>query len=403
MSGDTLLSVGLRVALLFFYAATVYILVLALGGRADQTTPAPWWLNAAALLLIAATFLPMQRLLRRSVNQLVYGQHDNPYALLAQLNQHMDASLAPEAVLPALAATVAAALRLPFVSIETGASAGQPSAIYGAPPHHTEILSVPLAYRTTMLGTLQVSSRHPHERLSPEDLYLLADLARQVAITLHAAQLSTALQASREQLIAAREEERRRIRRDLHDGLGPALASLRLQLSALRHHVGANPTALALIDELRGDVRTATAEIRRLVYGLRPPMLDEFGLVGALRNLELADDQLLRTVEAPEPLPPLPAALEVALYRIAAEALHNIIRHARATACTISLAFTGDMLTLRVRDNGQGLPASYLPGVGHHAMQERATELGGSVSIEQAQGGGTCVTATFPLKGAADA
>ena len=402
VSGDALLSAGLRYGLLTFYVATVYVLVLALGGITHESAGVPWWLNLVALLIIAPTFLPMHGWLRRSVNQLVYGQHDNPYALLAHVNQYMDGSAAPDALLSSLAATLAATLKLPYVAIETDVAAERPAATYGAPPRHAEISSIPLAYRTTTLGTLRVSARRPHERLSTDDTRLLADLARQVGITLHAAQLTEALQDSREQLVLAREEERRRIRRDLHDGLGPTLASLRLQLSALRRTVGDTTSAERLIDELRGDVRAATAEIRRLVYDLRPPMLDEFGLVGALRNLDLTGDGLTRRIEAPAELPPLPAALEVAIYRIAAEALHNIERHAHATQCTISLALDEATLTLTVTDNGCGLPATYLAGVGHQSMVERAAELGGSVTILPAPEGGTRVAATFRLKAALD-
>ena len=182
------------------------------------------------------------------------------------------------------------------------------------------------------------------------------------------------------------------------------MAALRLQLSALRHTVRQNPDdAERLIDELRHDVRAATAEIRRLVYDLRPPMLDEFGLVSALRDFELTSDRLTRSVAAPEPLPLLPAALEVALYRIAAEALHNIVRHAQASHCAICLAVDAATVTLTVTDNGCGLPATYLAGVGHASMHERAAELGGSVSLFSAPTGGTVVAAIFPFKGTSDA
>jgi signal transduction histidine kinase len=131
-------------------------------------------------------------------------------------------------------------------------------------------------------------------------------------------------------------------------------------------------------------------------------MLDEFGLVSALRNLELTSDGLTRSVEAPEPLPQLPAALEVALYRIAAEALHNTMRHAQATHCALCLAVDDTTVTLTVTDNGRGLPTNYLAGVGHHSMYERAAELGGSITIRPAPTGGMCVTAIFRLKAGPD-
>jgi len=406
-NANSLLSGGLLALLLLGYSALVYISVVAvgmllLGSTQGGSSTIPWWLSGLAFAGIALTVWPVSRWLRPRVNDLVYGQHDNPYALLSQLQQHLEGTSTPGALLPTVAATLAATLNLPYVAMETDLGAEHPAATYGTPPRHAEIVSIPLAYRATTLGTLHVSSRLAHERLSADDTRLLADLARQVGITLHAAQLTDALQASREQLVLAREEERRRIRRDLHDSLGPTLASLRLQLSALRHRVGHDPDAEQLIDELRNDVRAATAEIRRLVYDLRPPMLDEFGLLGALRNLAMPGGGLERSVEAPERLPPLPAAVEVAIYRIAAEALHNITRHAQATHCTIRLALNKATLTLSVTDNGCGLPANYIAGVGHQSMYERAAELGGSVSILPAPAGGTCLTVTFPLKAVQD-
>lgn len=370
----------------------------------------PWWSFVIALLLIALTHRPVHNYLGSSMHHLVYGQHDDPYAMVERVQRHLHYGPSPDALLPTLAATLADTLKLPYVAIQAEPDDSHQShtslhttAMYGTPPDGAKLISIPLRYRNLTLGVLSVSPRRPRERLSSADLHLLDDLARYVGITLHAARLSDALQTSRAQLVTAREEERRRIRRDLHDGLGPTLAALRLQLSAVRHTVRDNPAkAERMLDELRGDVRAATSEIRRLVYDLRPPMLDEFGLVGALRNLELTSDGLTRSVEAPELLPPLPAALEVALYRIAAEALHNVVRHAHATHCTIGITVHATSVALSVMDNGCGLPVTYVAGVGHHSMQERAAELGGSVSILSTPTSGLSVTAIFPLKGAHD-
>ncbi|WP_250034987.1 sensor histidine kinase [Paractinoplanes maris] len=245
-------------------------------------------------------------------------------------------------------------------------------------------------YQELRLGTLRVSSRRRRDRLSAADLRLLEDLGRQVAMTLHAA-------SSRERLVAAREEERLRIRRDLHDGLGPTLASLGLRLGVLQRILRDDPAAAAeLAGELRTDVRQATADIRRLVYELRPPMLDELGLVEALRGLR-SGDGLSRTVSAPEPMPELPAAVEVAVYRIAAEALHNAARHADGSKCAVELTVTAGDVTLTVTDDGRGLPPGYLAGVGHRSMRERAGELGGTLTVGEAPGGGTRIAATFAL------
>ena len=198
--------------------------------------------------------------------------------------------------------------------------------------------------------------------------------------------------------MTAREEERRRIRRDLHDGLGPTLASLGLQLRVLQRTLRSDPAAAEqLAGELRTGVRQATADIRRLVYELRPPMLDEFGLADALRNLNPTDG-LARTVTVPEPVPPLPAAVEVAIYRIAAEALHNAARHAAATRCAVELTLGGTPWRSPSPTTGVACPETYLAGVGHHSMRERSTELGGTIDIGPADGGGTRVAATFPMR-----
>ncbi len=358
----------------------------------------PWWSSLVALGLIVVTSIPLYGWLARAVHHLVYGQHDDAYAIVERVNRHLSMSPSPDALLPMLAETLADTLRLPYVVIKAHQSETQITTTFGTAPPNTELITIPLLSHKTVLGSLHVSARRSDEWLSAADLSLLTDLARQVSITLHAAQLTNALQRSRQQLVVAREEERRRIRRNLHDGLGPTLASIRLQLHALRQILRQDPNAAEqLIDELRSDVSNTTAEIRRLVYDLRPPMLDEFGLVGALRNLELSPEKLTRYVNAPDLLPPLPAALEVALYRIAAEALHNIARHAHATECTICLTTDRAMITLAVQDNGCGLPATYLAGVGHQSMIERAAELGGNVTFTCAPAGGLCVLATIPL------
>jgi signal transduction histidine kinase len=211
--------------------------------------------------------------------------------------------------------------------------------------------------------------------------------------------LTADLQRSRERLVTAREEERRRLRRDLHDGLGPQLASLTLTLAAarelLRHDVDA---ADVLLQELAIHTQAAIADIRRVVYDLRPPALDDLGLVLALREQAAQYSQagLQITIAAPERLPQLPAAVEVAAYRIVQEALTNVVRHAQAQTCTVRLAL-GDALDLEVKDDGVGLPQGGRAGVGLTSIRERTAELGGTCRIESTPGAGTCIQARLPL------
>ncbi len=196
----------------------------------------------------------------------------------------------------------------------------------------------------------------------------------------------------------AREEERRRIRNDLHDGLAPTLSSLQLQLGAVRNLMRENPAqAEIIVNDLRQDLQKATAEIRQLVYDLRPPMLDELGLVGAIKNFKFPDSGIHFQVNAIEPMPKLSAAVEVAAYRIASEAIHNVVKHAHATECTVNVETNDRYLMLSVTDNGTSLPHQPHVGVGLQSMRERVDELGGAISIRPCECGGTCLTAQLPI------
>jgi signal transduction histidine kinase len=287
---------------------------------------------------------------------------------------------------------------------------GQEPVALAAQPGDTRrdaLLTLPLTYHGEPAGELRVAPRAGEAGLSPADQRLLDDLARQIGVAVSAARLTAELQQARERLVTAREEERRRLRRDLHDGLGPALAAQTLKVGSARHFLTRDAaTADRLLGELERDIAAALQEVRRLVYDLRPPALDDLGLVGALRLLaaqysgEVAGPQV--AVEAPE-LPPLPAAVEVAAYRIAQEALANAVRHGRAGRCAVRLEVaTGragqPCLALEVADDGRGIAPEARGGVGLHSMRERAAELGGELRVERGEGRGTHVRARLPLR-----
>jgi signal transduction histidine kinase len=237
------------------------------------------------------------------------------------------------------------------------------------------------------------------------DRRLIAVLARQVGVAAHAVRLTAALQRSREQLVLAREEERRRLRNDLHDGIGPQLASLTLKIQTARLRLSHDPLAETLLTELAARTQATVADIRRVVYDLRPPSLDELGLLSALRE-SAAQYQAQGAggaqfhIDAPEHLAPLPAAVEVAVYRIAQEALTNVMRHAQAHNCWLRLAVDGPagVLCLEVQDDGPGIAPTHRTGVGLRSMRERATELGGTLTVAPGATGGTQVRAVLPLK-----
>jgi signal transduction histidine kinase len=348
--------------------------------------------------LVAIVVQPVRDRLQRAVNRLMYGERDDPYAVLSRLGQRLEATFAPETVLPTIVETVAQALKLPYVAVtlmqdEAYTTVAEHGRVVG------ELIRLPLTYQGETVGALIVGQR-AGETFSPADRRLLDDLARQAGVAAHAVRLTADLQRSRERLVTTREEERRRLRRDLHDGLGSQLAALHLRADTLRTMIPHDPAAAeAVVVELRDEIRAAIADIRRLVYELRPPALDELGLAGALRSLAAqytSADGLRVVIDAPEPLPPLPAAVEVAAYRIAQEALTNVVRHARARTCMIRLTLAED-LRLEIKDDGIGLPSQPHAGVGLRSMRERAAELGGTCAAETALDGGAQVLVRLPL------
>jgi PAS domain S-box-containing protein len=208
------------------------------------------------------------------------------------------------------------------------------------------------------------------------------------------------LERSRERLVSAREEERKRLRRDLHDGVGPQLAALTLKLETARNLLSYDPQASALMAELSEHARATVSDVRRSVHALRPPALDELGLIGALREVaaQYSHNGLCVSVEVPGSMPPLPAAVEVAAYRIAQEAMTNAVRHARASNCLVRIALDEEtgVLSLEIEDDGRGIGEKRKGGVGMHSMRERAEELGGKCTIESSLVGGTLVSAQLP-------
>jgi two-component system, NarL family, sensor kinase len=349
--------------------------------------------------VVAVLFQPLRGWLQRGVNRLLYGQRDEPYVVVAQLGRRLESALAPEAMLPAIIETVAVALKLPYaaIALKRGDEL-HTEAVYGAPVDAA--LTLPLVYQAETIGQLTLGPRQRGETFTPADRRLLEDLARQIGVTAHAVQLTADLQRSRERLVTTREEERRRLRRDLHDGLGSALTSLMLKLDAADTLLDRDlPAARTLLAETRGQMQASLADIRRLVYDLRPPTLDEWGLVDALREqvAHYALDDVRVTIEASASLPPLSAAVEVAEYRIALEALANVVKHAHATSCAIRFSLVGNSLVVEIEDDGVGRAAGTHPGVGMRAMRERAAELGGSCTIEDAAPQGTLVRASIPL------
>lgn len=349
----------------------------------------------------ALVALPMRDRLQLATNRLMYGDRDDPYRAITRLGERLSTSLTTQEVLPIVVATVAGALRLPYVAIELG-HAGEMTiaAATGAAPD-VELLRTPLVDSGEQIGDLVVAERTPREGFSHADRALLAGLAREAGRAVRSVGLTAEIERSRRQLVAAREEERRRLRRDLHDGLGPTLAGARLKLQAARSLAASWPAdATSLMDALDGELASVLNDVRRISRDLRPPALDELGLMPALRAQAArfaVDEAIDIRVEGPADLPPLTAAVEAAAYRIALEALTNVRRHSGARHCALRVGL-GDGLELEVEDDGTGLALGTRSGVGLTAMRERAVEVGGSCEIGARVGGaGTRVFARLPL------
>jgi len=384
---------------------TVYVLIVGTLGTFMQAQ-GNLLIALLATGLIAVLFQPLREWLQRRVNRLIYGERDDPIEALSRLGKQMEVALPPKQVLPALVETIAQSLKLPFVGISVK---GKLVTTFGKQTENPVIF--PLTFQGETTGELLVSPRNPDETFTSAEVRLLRNLARQAGAAVRNAQLTADLQRSRQTLVTAREEERHRLRRDLHDGIGPAMAGLTLKLDAARDlvstgMVSGNREELEEAVELLGELKTQTQEtvqnIRHIVHTLRPPSLDVLGLIPALQahfgqvatprtpNIQMA------TTPHSSDFPRLSAAVEVAAYRIVLEAVTNVIHHAHAELCEVSLMLDNGILKIEIKDNGLGLPKTRTHGIGLDSMRERAEELNGRFELSSSSQG-TCVCAEIPI------
>jgi two-component system, NarL family, sensor kinase len=325
-------------------------------------------------VLLASGFHPLSVVLRGLIDELLFGERPDPFVAASALADQIgdDPLLALRAI--------RGALMLPYASISIG---GVEVAVSGTPV--TETRRFPLALGSDETGEIVIGLRPGDLTLSAGDEQALGIVAPLVAQTLRSRRLSRDLQESRSAAITAIEEERRRLRRDLHDGLGPTLSGIAFTADAARNTITSDPAAAdALLLGLRADAVAAVGEIRRLVYDMRPPSLDELGLVAALRqqvsSIRAADGRPMHVRVEANDLPPLPAAVETAAFRIATEAVLNSARHSGTDRASVHLRHKDDTLDVSVRDPGCGTSA-WQPGVGLSSMRERAAEVGGTLTV----------------------
>jgi signal transduction histidine kinase len=363
--------------------------------------------------LVALLFQPLRESLQRIVNRFMYGERDDPIALLLKLGKQLEETVSPQEALTGIVEMIAQALKLPYAAITLLSKEGY-EVVEECGHSVAELIQLPLLFQTETVGQLIVAPRSPGESFNAEEIDLLNNISLQLGVAAHSVRLAVDLQRSRERLAVTLEEERRRLRRDLHDGLGASLAALHLEMGALKRMIRGNPEmAEEMVDEFRTELREGVNEIRRVVYQLRPPALDELGLVAALRSqaerfnesMDLdrnpaqdrrVDDFLEIKLEAPDTLPPLPAAVEVAAYRIVQEALTNVVQHSKARTCIVHLNL-GDELNVSVSDDGIGIGEKQNTGIGLHSMRERAEELGGKFAIVSDPKNGTQIRVSLPI------
>jgi len=344
---------------------------------------------AAAALVAAAARDRVQALVDRTL----FGHRHDAYAVVAHVGRRVAAASQPLDALQQLVDGLRDALRLPYAAF----AGGDVSVTSGAPVHGSRVVTVKALGET--VGELHVGLRTRGEKLSAGQEAAIDEVAARAGTLAYAADLVAHVARSRERIVATREEERRRLRADLHDGVAPALAGTALQLESLANRLrkdGQEQYAERAVD-LRNGLRDTVSQLRALVHGLRPPVLDQRGLEGALRELVVGHEMPQCSARV-EPLGQTGAAVEVAAYAIAGEAFGNALRHSVASRIEIEARRCDGVLVLTVTDNGIGLPARPRSGVGLVSMRERAAEVGGRLDVGPSDGGGTTVRAVLPLE-----
>lgn len=393
----SLVFVGLTVVVVGGYA----LVVQGVAGLLQRQAGLPESLLATGAVALA--FQPARAVLQRLVTRWLYGERDDPAVALARAGEQLTGAADPDVAVHASTGYLARALRVPWLALRTSTgtlieSGARPGWVDDSVVEHAALLHLGAVH-----GELIVARRSPREPLSAADRALLHQLAVPLAAVVANGQLVEELRHSRERIVTAREEERRRLRRDLHDGLGALLAAVAAQADVAALRLARDPaTAVDLVDRLRATSGEALDDLRRIVEDLRPAALDELGLTAALTELAAAlsvPGGVQVTLHAELP-PTLPAAVDVAAYRIASEAVGNAVRHARAERVRIAVDAGDDDLELDITDDGIGFSpgAGHDVGVGLSSMRERTDELGGRFSLTSGTGG-TRVLVTLPLGG----
>ena len=406
-------------SLAVFITAVYVVIVVGIGSLAQHGARPSLGLSIAATAVVAVAFQPVRARVQRLANRLVYGRRATPYEVLADFAGRMAGSYAVEDLLPRMArilaeGTGAARADVWLRSGDTfhdgavwppGASPRPPARATqaGVPPYPADRI-LPVRHRGEVLGALSVSKR-PGEPLTPTEDRLLADLAEQVGLVLKNAGLREELlarleeiRASRQRLVAAQDEERRRIERNIHDGAQQQLVALAIKLSITESMIGTDTDGeRELLAELRQDTAGAVEDLRDLARGIYPPLLASKGLVAALAA-QARKAPVPASVTA-DGVGRYPQELEAAVYFCVLEALQNVAKYAGATRAEVRLAASGHDLEFEVTDDGAGFdPGSKAYGTGLQGMADRLQAHGGSLDVRSAPGAGTTILGRLPCR-----
>lgn len=354
--------------------------------------------RVAAAATVATAIDPVRRFVQRRVDRLVHGDAGEPLAAVHRISGALGSTDDPGALLSTMLHGVTDSLRLRGASIDL-ANNDQSTTLSVGRVGGLDDVSLPLSLDDHSVGALTVSPR-PGERLDQRTLRTLDALLPTLAVAALLAVKVGELADSRSRLLSVRDEERRALRRELHDGFGPALAGIGYGLEAARNLLVTDPAAADdLLGRLGAEIDTRVEDVRAIARDLVPPILLELGLGAALAELgkrhRLSGVEMHVDVEIDRAIP---AEIAATLYGLVAEAARNVVRHAQAATCTIRLQVDERHITAQVLDDGVGFDADVVSGVGLQSMRERATTLGGQLTISDRPGGGSIVQATVPLR-----
>ena len=401
---------GLAVFITAVYAGLVAGVGTLAGSR---STPL---LSAVAAAVVAIAFQPVRQRAERLANRVVYGRRATPYEVLSDFTRRIRGAYSSEDVLPQMARVVAAGTGAEQVvvwlrvghELRPAASSGQPAGAGAAalvldgdalPALPGAGLSVPVSHHGELLGAIAI--RMPRdEQLRPAGEHLVTDVASQAGLVLANAGLIEDLRASRQRLVRAQDEARRRLERNLHDGAQQDLVALSIKLGLAASALGEDPAqARELIGELRSDAAGALANLRDLARGIYPPTLADRGLVVAL-SAQAGKFSFPVTVEAGE-IGRSTADAEAAVYFCCLEALQNTSKYAGAAAARLRLRARNGSLSFTASDDGAGYDSRHTPmGAGLRNMADRLAALGGTFEVRSAPGQGTTITGQLPFPSA---